>query len=204
MDFYIHHVIPKTIVFLFVIIMITVPGQAQNNPDIHSVPTENSISDLSNTTDSLRSLRQLLTTAIYNDAVKLRPSAVVSLYSQDTLALRNYKWGQRIKPLGPLMAAAGIALGYVAIKGKQVPAEFSYNGQMITSSYIVRDRLKLGAGIGFLIGGMCLVELSNDLIARSVIRFNSSHRNTQASSHQRPLLQLGVTPSGKLGLYARF
>ncbi len=149
--------------------------------------------------DTLQSKRGLLSTAVYQGEVKLRPKSVLTLYQEDAVARRRYKTGRALLPVGPLVSLAGIGLTAIALKGTPDTGVARVDGQRIDVEFISRSRVKLAAGLGLFLGGIVLVEAANELIGNSVIRFNNNLKNKQAAT-----LNLGITPSGGVGMYVRF
>nr|WP_295923754.1 hypothetical protein [uncultured Dyadobacter sp.] len=189
--------------FLFLVVM-TLPVwlQAQNPETAKSILVSAETTALP-AQDSLTTKRKILSTSIYRNATRLSSEAIRALYEGNKKARKSYLSGKILTPAGPVISAAGIALGYVAIKGKPASANIHYNQQDITAQYTIRDRTKLAAGVGLFIGGFVLLEFSNDLIVRSTRRFNSELKYLQAAD-PKPSLHFGITPSGNLGVFARF
>ncbi|WP_215238912.1 hypothetical protein [Dyadobacter helix] len=153
--------------------------------------------------DSLTVKRKILTTLIYRKGIKLSPEMIRTLYSENKNARRSYLSGQILKPLGPLLSASGVVLGYIAIKGKPASANIHYNNQDITAHYTIRSRPKLAAGLGMFIAGIVMLESGNELIVRSSRQYNSKIGSQKTTSFQ-PSFHFGITHSGNLGVYARF
>ncbi len=153
--------------------------------------------------DSLKIKRRVFSTSIYQEDAKLNSKSVTILFKEDTIARRRYFWGRHIMPLSPIVSFAGVALCYIALKGKPVSTEIMYNNRIVTANYIVRSRPKLFAGLGLFVGSLVLIEYSSELITGSVKRYNHTLGKQQSAS-RRPALHYGITPSGNLGLYARF
>lgn len=191
----------KTI-FIIVVTMLPVWSQAQSQETVKSslVSAETAALPVQ---DSLTTKRKVLSTSIYRDGTKLSSEAIRTLYRENKKARKSYTSGQILTPLGPLISATGIALGYVAIKGKSASVNIHYNQKDITAKYTIRDRTKLAAGVGLFIGGIVLLEFSNELIVRSTRRFNSELKYLQVAD-RKPSLHFGVTPSGNLGVFACF
>jgi hypothetical protein len=191
----------KTI-FIIVVMMAPVWSQAQNQETVKSnlVLAEAATLPVS---DSLTTKRKVLSTSIYRDGTKLSSAAVRALYQDNKKARTNYLSGQILMPLGPVISTTGIALGYVAIKGKSASANIHYNQKDITVRYVIRNRTKLAAGLGLFVGGIVLLEFSNEFTVRSTRRFNSTPKDLPSAA-RKPSFHFGITPSGNLGVFARF
>ena len=74
---------------------------------------------LADPVDSLVAKRSMFTTAIYKDTVRLSTAAVRSLYQSNPKAIQKLRWGNILKPIGPLMIVSGIAIAYIGIRGEQ-------------------------------------------------------------------------------------
>lgn len=158
---------------------------------------------LTPTLDSLRSNRKVLSTDIFQDSVKLRPKLVAALYKDAPSIHRQYRLGRLLRPVGPLISVSGIALSYVALKGKPASANINYNNVDITADYIIRSRPKLIGGLGLFVGGFVLLEFSNELISNSVKRFNLRQKGQNASALRAPV-HFGLTPTGDFALFVPF
>lgn len=161
-------------------------------------------------TDSLITKRALLTSAIYRNGKKLSNAAVLEAVQSISKSRTQFRWGTIVKPVGPLVSLAGVAIGYIAIKGTQATAIVRGKGSAanpnppdVQVEYTKRSVPKLLAGLGLFVGGMCLVELSNELIAKSANGYNVQLGQPRKVSFLYKL-KLGITPDGNVGLYARF
>ncbi|MBB5283244.1 hypothetical protein HNQ92_001370 [Rhabdobacter roseus] len=171
---------------LLLFLGLLIPALAQDNPSV---------------SDTLLVRRRAFSSTVYQAGQRVAPQAVRALYREQPEARQPYLWGRALQPWGPLVSVSGLALGYVALKGKSASTELRYNGEIITANYTIRSRPQLAAGLALFVGGICLLELSNDLIARSAQRYNVQLKRSPRTTLS---LQAGITPSGNLGLYARF
>lgn len=189
-------------IFTLVVIALPVWSQAQDRETAKLSPVSAEMTSLP-VQDSLTTKRKVLSTSIYRNGAKLSSQAIRTLYQENKKARKSYLSGQILTPLGPVLSAAGIGLGYVAIKGKPASANIHYNQKDITVQYTIRDRTKLAAGLGLFIGGFVLLEFSNELTVRSTRRFNSELKYLQVAD-KKPVLHFGITPSGNLGAFVSF
>ncbi|GAB3961759.1 hypothetical protein GCM10028805_61380 [Spirosoma harenae] len=160
--------------------------------------------------DSLIPKRKFMSTAIYKNGRRLSTVAVMRTLWPKPKYLRQYTWGTILKPIGPLVSLSGVWLGYMGIKGyestamvKGIKTPTDYYPKDVQVSYTHRNLPQLLAGVGLFISGICLVELSNDIVAKSVNGYNSKLRKPK----KVVLLEnarFGITPGGNLGLSARF
>lgn len=118
--------------------------------------------------DSLVAKRKFLITKIYQKDVLLTKKSILALYEDNRQATIKYKWGNALKPLGLPVAIGGIALAANAIRGIDKVA--IVNGK--EHPYVERSLPKLLIGLGLVIGGGCLIESSNELVAHSTDRYN--------------------------------
>jgi hypothetical protein len=153
--------------------------------------------------DTLRSERSVLSTAIYQDDVKLSFGTIRGLYKENKAARNSYLAGKILQPLGPVISLAGLGLGYIGYKGRPASSDINYNNEDITVDYTIRSQPKLIGGLALFVGGFVLVETANDLIGRSVRKFNTTLHKQDSTAH-RPSIHFGITPTGHVGLYASF
>ena len=160
--------------------------------------------------DSLVAKRSFLSTAITQPGKKLDRGSIVSILEVTPKAQQLYRRSQLIKPLGPLLAGAGLAIGYVAIKGTPMTAiargihtPTNPNVPDVTIEYTHRSLPLLVGGLGLFVGGLCLIEMSNDLAAKSIQLYNATVIPLRLSSHL-DTIKLGITSSGQVGLEAHF
>lgn len=147
-----------------------------------------------NAIDTLTVRRSALTTAAYSQGEKLTNRALKDLY-QGTPAAAPLKWSRSMRIAAPVVAAGGVALGAIALKGTSKTAVIE--GQ--TYNYTVRSKPKLATGLVLLVGGLCLFEWSNDLLAKSTRLYNRE----QARKAGGMKAQVGVTSDG-VGLVMKF
>ena len=189
----------RTIWVLALLAISSFSALAQNDPESRKapslVPTDRE--------DSLRSVREMFSTAIYQKETRLRPAEVMALYRDDALARRRFRAGQIMTPVAPLVSLAGVGLGYVALKGKRGIYKGYYKGKLVEAPYVARSRPQLVAGLGLFVAGIVLLEFSNELVASSAHGYNNRHEG-QLTSKDRPKIHFGITPGGNLGLFARF
>ncbi len=160
--------------------------------------TANSLPNRAEEQDSLIYKRGVITGKMQQKGRDLKMKALEELLKQHPKALKKYRWGSYLRPLGPLVSAGGVALCYIAIKGK--PASATVEGQ--TYPYTIRDLPMLIAGIGAFAGGICIVEFSHELQSKAADIYNSGLNRKKASLLQNT--KFGITPNGNIGLYARF
>lgn len=145
--------------------------------------------------DTVTVRRNALTTVIYSQGgEKLSYSALKDVY-RGTPAATPALLSQPIRIVAPLVAAGGIALGAVALKGKPL----TYETEARTYHYIRRSKPQLAAGLILLAGGLCLFEWSNDLLTKSGRLYNLD----QIRKAGKMKAQVGVTNDG-VGLVVKF
>lgn len=143
--------------------------------------------------DTVTSRRNALTTAVYSQGEKLSYRELKRVY-QGTPAAVPAKWSQPMRIAAPVVAAGGIALGVIALKG--TPTTAVIEGK--TYNYTVRSKPKLAAGLILLAGSLCLYEWSNDLLAKSARLYNWDQIRKAGMK-----AQVGVTEDG-VGLVVKF
>ncbi len=173
--------------------------QANPNSEAAAKPGAPSL----NPADSLKVKRTIFITSIYKGKTRLPSKSLESLFSKDALASRQYHKGRILQPIGPLVSASGIVLSFIAIKGKPATEEVVYRNDYFTVHYTERSRPQLIGGLMLFTGGVVMVELSNDLIARAARQYNARFRNQQSTAPSVSF-HLGVTPSSGVGLIGRF
>lgn len=144
------------------------------------------------------------------DTVTVQRNALTAIYSQggeklsyselkgmfySTPAAAPLQWSQSIRIAAPVVAAGGIVLGAIALKGK----EKVYKTEKQDYPYIQRSKPQLAAGLVLLAGGLCLFEWSNDLLSKSARLYNLD----QIRKAGKMKAQVGVTGDG-LGLVVKF
>lgn len=159
--------------------------------------------------DTLRAKRRLFTTDIYRQQEKLSPAAIDALFAPAPQAANTFRWAKRLKPVGSLVSLAGLVVGYIGIKGTQATA--TVRGKRTPSNpsppdvevtYTNRRLPVVLGGLGLLIGGICLIEVANEGIHRSVTLFNAS-AGPQRSFSSIKVVKFGLTNSNRLGLVAQ-
>lgn len=148
--------------------------------------------------DSMIYKRSFIIGEIYQNEVVLKNKMIDSLLKKDPIAAKKYHLGYYLRPIGPLVSVGGLAISYLAIKGKS--ASTFVEGQ--NYDYTIRSLPKLLVGIGSFVGGICLIEWSNELLAESTNNYNSKLRKKKISMLHE--VKFGITPSGNVGLYAKF
>lgn len=144
--------------------------------------------------DSLYAKRVFLTTHIYKDGLKLSNKKVNSLFKDTWQPRLKYKWSNILKPIGPVVALGGVGLAYVALKG--VDATATIDGQQV--NYKIRSLPKLLMGLGLVVGGLCMVESSNELTQHAVDIYNAKLKSTPKTSYINKI-QFGLTESNAVG-----
>lgn len=146
--------------------------------------------------DTLRIVRKGLTTSLYQQEEKRSYRELLELYQDTPHGLKPLRWSRPLRIAGPVVAVGGVALGAVALKGVQrtvVIEEKTYH-------YTERSKPKLLGGLLLLAGGLCLFELSNDLVARSGKAYNQAYIARKLLSETK----VGITPLGGVGVVAGF
>ncbi len=160
--------------------------------------------------DSLVAQRRFITTAIYEGKTKLTPALLKAKLQATPELQKKYRFARLLKPVGPLVVLAGLGLGYSGIQGRQAtklvrglktpdnPDELD-----IQVEYTERSLPRVLGGLSLLIGGICLIELSNELMATTVKLYNGKLRATKPLS-ETINVNLGITSGGNVGLEAHF
>ncbi len=144
--------------------------------------------------DSLYAKRVFLSTYIYKDGLKLSNAKVMKLYKDTWQPKIKYKWSNILKPIGPVVAVGGVGLAAIALKG--VDAQVVVDGKVI--DYKIRSLPKLLMGLGLVVGGLCMVESSNELAQHSVDIYNSMLKSTKKVGYVDKI-KFGITPSNAIG-----
>ncbi|QIP13919.1 hypothetical protein G8759_15520 [Spirosoma aureum] len=160
--------------------------------------------------DSLVAKRGLLTTAIYKNNERQSNAAVRSLYQSNPKALAQHRWGNLLKPIGPIMIISGLAIGYLGIRGEQQKAfirgigtKTQPNVPDVEVEYTKRSLPKTLLGLGLFIGAFYMIERSNELTSASVNLYNAKPSPIRDLSRLEKL-KLGITSTGNVGLEAQF
>ncbi len=119
--------------------------------------------------DSLFTKRVFISTYIYKNGENLTNDKINELYKETWQPKIKYKWSKILKPIGPVVAIGGIGLAYIALKG--VDATAIIDGKQV--NYKIRSLPKLLTGMGLFVGGLSMVESSNELVQHSVDIYNS-------------------------------
>lgn len=156
--------------------------------------------------DTLRAKRRLFTTDMYQQQEKLSLAAIQELFTPAPQAANAFRWAKRLRPVGPLVSLAGLVVGYMGIKGtqtttmirgKRTPSNSSPPDVEVT--YTSRRLPVVLGGLGLLVGGICLIEVANERMHRSVTLFNAS-AGPQRSFSSIKAVKFGLTNSNSLGL----
>ncbi|MDZ7934835.1 MAG: hypothetical protein U5M51_07715 [Emticicia sp.] len=153
-----------------------------------------SLSGFAQEKDSLYAKRVFLTTHIYKDGLKLSNQRVNQLFKDTWQPRVKYKWSNILKPIGPVVAIGGVGIAYVALKGTDATA--TIEGKEV--DYKIRSLPKLLMGLGLFVGGLSMVESSNELAQHSVDIYNSMLNKNKKTSHINKI-KFGITDSYGLG-----
>lgn len=148
--------------------------------------------------DSLLYKRGVFFGRVYRKNAALDLKTLKALFKDNAAAARKHRLGSYVKPLGALVSVGGLGLSYIAIKGK--PASVVVEGK--TYDYAIRSLPKLLAGIGGFVGGICLMEFGHELQGSAVDVYNAGLGKKRVSLLKNA--SLGITPSGNIGLFAKF
>lgn len=144
--------------------------------------------------DTLYAKRVFLATHIYKDEVKLSNGKLTKLFSNTEQSKIKYRWSTILKPIGPVVAIGGVGLAYIALKG--VDATAIIDGEPV--DYKIRSLPKLLIGLGLVVGGLSMVESSNELAQHAVDIYNAKLKaNTKTSYINK--IQFGLTQSNAIG-----
>lgn len=144
--------------------------------------------------DTLYAKRVFLATHIYKDGSKLSSEKVNKLFKDTQQSRIKYKWSNILKPIGPVVAVGGVGLAYIGLKGKDATA--IVEGKEV--DYKIRSLPKLLMGLGLFVGGLSMVESSNELSQHSVDIYNSMLNKNKKVSHINKI-KFGITDSYGLG-----
>jgi len=203
----------STLLVLLVIYGSSQGGLAQSSGTEDSTKLSGTLSNSAKKiadSDSLIVRRSLLAAFIYKNGVRLPRKSVMQDLRPMPKSVTQFRWARLLKPVGPLVALSGLAVGYVGIKG--VPASAVIRGKRTAATpnppteqvnYTIRSLPELVAGVGLFVGGLCLVELSHELMTKAVKPYNKEVGMRQKTTFLHAT-KFGFTPSGNLGFYARF
>jgi hypothetical protein len=160
--------------------------------------------------DSLFTRRMVLATALYEKGNRLTKAAIRSKLASTPASWKANRMGEVLRPVGALVGASGLVVGYLGIKGKETTAMVrgirTPGGPSVPDvavNYTERSLPMVLGGLGLVVGGLCLIELSNELTVKSVRLYNTKVSQQNALS-QSVTLKFGITLSGSLGLEAHF
>lgn len=158
--------------------------------------------------DTLSTKRRIFSTNVYEKGQKLTNSAVIKLLEDTRQAKKKFQLSILMKPAAALLAVSGVWLGYEGIKGTEQTAMIrgvrtpgNSNVPDVQVNYVKRSLPKVLGGLGLFLGGLLLVELSNDLTAKSVVLYNVKSVSRTSVSMIKTV-KVGLTTSGGLGLEA--
>ena len=149
--------------------------------------------------DSLHYKRNIFGGRFYQKDSVMGKKKMLRLFKDNPKLSKQYRFGRILSPVGPLVSVGGVALSYLALKGNQ----FSVNVEGQNYDYTVRSVPQLIAGIGAFVGGLCLIEWSNEMLSKSADRYNKNLEKSKKTGLIQHI-NLGITPSGNLGLWAKF
>lgn len=159
-------------------------------------------------TDSLWSKRGFITSSVYYNGSKLSNSALKEMLRPLPKSFNSYRLSQILKPIGPVFTIAGILVAVNGVKGKPAITKVRDNRTptnpsrpIIEVAYTKRSLPQIIGGIGLFVGGICLIELSNELLSKS-IKFHTINSNKSKSTFIT--LKIGITPSGGIGMSTQF
>lgn len=142
--------------------------------------------------DTLYAKRALLATHIYKDGIKVSNDRIRRLFKDTQQSRVKYRWSNILKPIGPVVAVGGFGLAYIALKG--VDATATIDGKEI--DYKIRSLPKLLMGLGLVVGGLSMVESSNELAQHAVDIYNTK-LNKKTSYIDK--IQFGLTETNAIG-----
>ena len=147
--------------------------------------------------DSLYAKRVFFATYIYKDGFKQSNAKVMSLYKKSWQPKIKYQWSNYLKPIGPVVAVGGVGLAVIALKG--VDATAVIDGKNV--DYKIRSLPKLLAGLALVVGGLSMVESSNELVQHSVDIYNSMLKPAKKTAFKSNIesIKFGITESNAVG-----
>lgn len=121
--------------------------------------------------DSIYTERVFLQTNAYRNQIKLSKSKFANLLKDSQKWSRKNRMSNIMIPLGPVVMAGGVYLGYDAIKG--IPAVAVVNEKEYP--YTIRSLPKLVGGLGAFAVGTCLLEYGNGIKTNAASWYNANH-----------------------------
>ena len=162
------------------------------------------------TTDSLIARRRFLTTSIYKNNEKLANASVVSLLVTTPKALTKYRWGNILKPVGPVLFVSALAAGYLGIKGETktafirgVSTKTNPYPDDVQVQYTKRSVPIFMAGLGLFVGSLYFIERSNECTNTAIKLYNAKPGPIKGLARLTDL-KIGLTSTGNIGVEARF
>lgn len=147
--------------------------------------------------DTLSTKREILKTHVYFKESKLSKIEYLNLIRNNKPSVKYDLYSKIMFPSSGVVTLAGIYLGYDAIKG--IPKTAIIDGKPI--DYTIRSLPKLLIGIATVVGGISLLEFSNDYKVKSVKSLNNIIvKEGKKTSFQA---KFGITPSQNIGIYAK-
>ncbi|MBD2752598.1 hypothetical protein [Spirosoma validum] len=160
--------------------------------------------------DSLLAQRKFFSTTVRQQGNRLNRRSIIEVMEDIPQAQTLYRRSQLLKPIGPLLIASGLVIGYMAVKGtpkttfaKGIGTSANPSPPDVLVDYTSRSLPTLMGGIGLLVGGLCLIEISNGMTAKAINLYNAQvvpHR----SISRLQTIELGITDGGNVGLEAKF
>lgn len=197
------------------VLLVSLPMLAQQATPQQAPPVSATVSpkpaESSKLADSLRGGRSLLTMAIYKGSERLSYADVRALYASNRKATRQLQWGRALRPVAPVLMLAGLAVGYMGLRGEQKTAFIRGVGTRqqpvvpdVEANYVQRSLPKTVLGLGLFLGAFCLIEQANEFTANSVRLYNAKPAPIRRPLARVDHLNIGLTSTGNLGLEAHF
>jgi len=144
--------------------------------------------------DTLYFNRAFISTYIYQDGIKLSGGKLTKKFDTTKQSKIKFMWSNILKPIGPVVTVGGVGLAYMALKG--VDATATIDGKQV--DYKIRSLPKLLMGLGLVVGGLCMVESSNELAQHAVEIYNTKLKSTSKIGYINKI-QFGLTESSAIG-----
>lgn len=158
--------------------------------------------------DSLLAIRHMFSTTISQRGKDLSKPSIIQVLNATPTALSAYRTGKILQPVGPVLIVSGLALSYVGLQGRTMsgyirPVHTLTNpsGPDIPVDYTVRNLPEVIGGVGLIVGGICLVELANGLLTKSIKLHNDRVIPRRLRLQN---IKVGMTTGGNVGLTAAF